>query len=212
MDSKPNAATIGMWVHEELHQRHQQPGSHHQTEPVIEDRPDDPSTTRAVMRHLDVCPGQDGARYLGGELDLRWFNRGKLVLLTGRVDALWEHDNGLIEVRDYKTGSAAAHHERADDPAIEVYALLAAVQYPGRPIRVTYEFLGDRTDDNERLHSIDVTVDLLRAARHRIERTAEMIRKEQQFAATPDARQCPRCPYQERCVAYRTSSNPSGTA
>jgi CRISPR/Cas system-associated exonuclease Cas4 (RecB family) len=202
-DGSPNGATVGLWVHEELEARHAAPETHHNEEPVIKDRPDDASAARAVHRHLDLCPGQDGARYLGGELDLRWFHPGKSVLLTGRVDALWQHDDGVIEVRDYKTGRT---EDLAADVAVEIYALLAAAHYPGKSLRITYEFLGDRVEEeSQRTQSVEVTRALLLQAKNRVDRIADDIRREQSFPATPNALHCRQCPYRQHCHAAQLS-------
>jgi CRISPR/Cas system-associated exonuclease Cas4 (RecB family) len=201
-ENASRASSIGLWVHEELDQRHRVPAVHHQLDPVQQDRPDDPAAARAIRRHLEVCPGQDGARYLGGELDLRWFHPGKAILLTGRIDALWEHDDGVIEVRDYKTGRPSSSIQ--DDVGVEMYAFLAAAHHPGRRLRISYEFLGDHQvpEDSDRVVSVEVTPDLLRTAQQRIEWTAGQIRKEQTFPASPSALLCRSCPFRRSCLAH----------
>jgi RecB family exonuclease len=195
-----SAATVGSYVHEELHARHANPALHQQATPVRDDQPPLAVVDRAVQRHLELCPGQDGATYLGGELDLRWFIPGKLVLVNGRVDALWQHDDGILEVRDYKTGSAL--HELDNDIGALMYALLAAANHPGRPIRVSYEYLGNEPEAvADRLVSLDVTKQHLLLARHRLDSAVEQIRKEQQFLPTPDVHTCKWCPYASNCDA-----------
>ncbi len=198
-----SASTIGSYVHEELHARHRTPGVHHQTAQVCTEQPPIPAVSRAVQRHLDLCPGQDGAEYLGGELDMRWFIPGKATLVNGRVDALWRHSDGTIEVRDYKTGAPV--NDLADDTGALIYAILVAARYPGTPIRITYEYLGNEPEAlNDRLVSLEVTRQHLVAARQRIDTAITRIRTEQNFPPTPSEHVCKWCPFRTNCDAART--------
>jgi RecB family exonuclease len=195
-----SAATVGSYVHEELHARHEDPQLHQQTTPLCTDQPPLPVVDRAVQRHLALCPGQDGATYLGGEQDLRWFIPGKLVLVNGRIDALWQHDDGTIEVRDYKTGSALRNLD--NDTGALIYALLVAANFPGRRIQVSYEYLGNEPESvADRVVTLDITKQHLLAARQRLDAAIEQIRREQQFSPTPDAQSCRWCPYTAHCDA-----------
>ena len=67
-------------------------------------------------------------------------------MATGRLDAVWQH-NGLLEVRDYKTGSVVTERV-ADDPRARLQAWLAApiAERLGLKLRIRYEHLapGDR--------------------------------------------------------------------
>lgn len=199
-----SAATIGSYVHEELHARHQTPSAHHQSAALCTDQPPIQAVSRAVQRHLDLCPGQDGATYVAGELDLRWYLPGKATMVNGRIDALWEHDDGTIEVRDYKTGSP--HASLDDETGALIYAVLVAAHYPGRKIRITYEYLGNEPElVKDRLVSLDVERKHLVAGKDRIEQAIGRIRQEQQFAPSPDENVCRHCPYQTNCdVAIRS--------
>ncbi len=198
-----SASTIGSYVHEELHARHSNPGTHHQTNQVCAEQPPIPAVSRAVQRHLDLCPGQDGAEYVGGEIDLRWFIPGKATLVNGRIDALWRHPDGTVEVRDYKTGAPIA--ELGEDVGALIYAILVAAHYPGSPIRVTYEYLGNEPEAaNDRLVSLDVTRQHLAAARQRIDTAIARIRTEQQFPPTPTEHVCKWCPFRTNCDAARS--------
>jgi CRISPR/Cas system-associated exonuclease Cas4 (RecB family) len=200
-----SAAAVGMWVHSELHARHENPGRH--GDPGIVGEEVSTSDTRilqAVAHHHERCPGSDGATYLGGERNLRWLITRKSILLTGRVDALWLHDDGVVEVRDYKTGSPSSALE--DDEGALVYALLAAANFPGRRVRITYEYLGVRSrrevtelNPDSRLLSLYVTPQLLRHAMQLVDDTASSIRKEQVFTATPTTTGCRSCPYRLNC-------------
>ena len=195
-----SAATVGSYVHEELNVRHNDPSLHHQKEAALPDRPPIPAVDKAVQRHLDLCPGQDGAQYLGGEVDLRWFIPGKATLINGRIDALWQHGDGTIEVRDYKTGSPLT--DLSDDIGALIYAILVAAHYPGASIRVTYEYLGNEPEAIvDRLVSLDVTRSHLHTARQRIDTAINRIRSEQAFAPSPSEHRCRWCPFQRNCDA-----------
>jgi hypothetical protein len=195
-----SAATVGSYVHEELRLRHEQPSVHQQSTSICSDQPPLAAVHSAVQRHLTLCPGQDGAIYLGGEMDLRWFIARKLVLVNGRVDALWQPDDGTIAVRDYKTGSPLS--DLSDDIGALIYALLAAANYPGKRLRVSYEYLGSEpASSGDRVVSLDVTKQHLNFARHRLDQAVEHIRKEQQFLPTPQPHSCRWCPYATNCDA-----------
>ena len=73
-----------------------------------------------------------------------------MFMATGRLDAVWQHD-GLLEVRDYKTGSVVTDRI-ADDPRARLQAWLAApiALRLGLQVRVRYEHLAaEILDDPE---------------------------------------------------------------
>jgi PD-(D/E)XK nuclease superfamily len=203
--SDSSAAAVGMWVHAELHARHDMPGRHEDVGIVGEDvSTSDTRILQAVGHHQQRCPGSDGATYLGGERNLRWLITRKNILVTGRVDALWRHDDGVIEVRDYKTGTPSPSLD--DDEGALVYALLAAANYPGRRVRITYEYLGTRSrpdvtaqHPDARLLSLDVTREVLQRAMKLVDDTATLIRREQTFSAAPTEIGCRNCPFRANC-------------
>ena len=195
------ASGYGMQAHNELFLRHETPGRHDDL-PVIEAGPYDELVASAVRKHRNICPGQDGHEYLGGEIDLKWFLSLKLVLLTGRVDAVWRRDDGTIEVHDYKTGPVVEDID--NDEGTLIYALLAAATYPGSPLRIVYEYLGGE-------HPVEVgvavTTDHLRRAQSLILATAEQIRREQLFPPSPHLTHCRSCPYRNACPDAVVSAN-----
>ncbi len=204
-----SAATVGSYVHEELRARHDDPSLHAQTTAVCTDQPPLAVVDRAVQRHLQLCPGQDGATYLGGEVDLRWFLPGKAAFVNGRIDALWQHDDGTIEVRDYKTGERrdGASPDLSNDTGALLYALLVAANYPGRRIRVSYDYLGNEPEHaDQRVASLDVERHHLRATRDLIDAAVQQIRKEQQFPPNPQQQVCRWCPYRPNCDAAHKES------
>ena len=73
-----------------------------------------------------------------------------MFMATGRLDAVWQHD-GLLEVRDYKTGSVVTERV-ADDPRARLQAWLAApiADRLGLQLRIRYEHLAaEIVDDPE---------------------------------------------------------------
>jgi hypothetical protein len=201
-----SASSIGLYVHEELHVRHQTPALHHSPEMARSDQPPIPAVMRAVMTHLDLCPGQEGARYIDGEVDLRWFLAGKAALINGRIDALWQHEDGTVEVRDYKTGTPT--NDLSDDTGALIYALLVAAHHPRVPVRITYEYLGNEPEQqSERLLTLEVTSDDLQRGRSRIESAINRIRTEQDFPPSPSDSVCRWCPFRARCDAAAPNSS-----
>ena len=205
-ESSPgDAAELGLAAHAELFARHADMARHDSPGIVSEHVPNDPWIIGRVAAHGEVCPLED-AEYLGGELDMRWLNRRKAVLVTGRVDALWRHRDGTVEVRDYKTGRGASRVEDlADDLGALVYLLLGAAVPGTRRVRVTYELLGEET---ARVVSLDASPTLIADAISLVETTADRIRRERNFAATPSASMCGRCSYRSLCPKAASADEP----
>lgn len=101
-----------------------------------------------VARHARRCPAHvDGQAH---EVDRVRFHRQPppMFLASARIDAVWVHD-GLLDVRDYKTGSR--RYERlADDPATRVQAWVMARDAKRRGLRlhIRYEYLQPEIDDD----------------------------------------------------------------
>jgi CRISPR/Cas system-associated exonuclease Cas4 (RecB family) len=195
-------AQLGSAVHAELFARHEDMHTHDSSEPVDGSLGLTPTALAMVRRHRSLCPAnsmnhEHGAEpvYLGGERDLHWLIIRRAVLVTGRIDALWRHADGTIEVRDYKTG--ACPESLVEDIGAQIYLLLAA-NLPERPtkIRVTYESLGR---DEPQAISIEANRAILANATRLVTEHAEHIRKERTFPAYPSATACGTCPYQHLC-------------
>jgi CRISPR/Cas system-associated exonuclease Cas4 (RecB family) len=195
-------AQLGSAVHAELFARHENMHTHDSSEPVDESLGLTPTALSMVRRHRELCPSNPNNHtsggepvYLGGERDLHWLIIRRAVLVTGRIDALWRHSDGMIEVRDYKTGACPETLE--DDIGAQIYLLLAAnlPEHPTR-IRVTYESLGR---DEPQAVSIDANLTILATAVRLVTEHAEHIRKERTFPAYPSITACATCPYQHLC-------------
>ena len=150
-----------------------------------------------LARHADRCPSP--ARAHGHELErVRVARGGPVWIATGRLDAVWEHD-GILDVRDYKTGMPR-DGSLADDVRARVQAWLAAPLADGLRLRVRYEHLGvdagadpvEFEPDAEDLQQIEAevsaTVELIRDAAAR-----------RDFPGVADAELCRTCAYRSIC-------------
>jgi RecB family exonuclease len=195
-DTDSDASVLGHAVHRELFERHLRPESHDADGVIADDVPMDSFITSRVAAHNTLCPHTISGEvtYLGGEVDLRWLVRSKNMLVVGRADALWRHTDGMLELRDYKTGQCPDTLD-TDFPAL-VYLLLAAT-HPSRPksVRVSYERLGP----NPSLVALDATAELLRQTIENLKNLADQIRRERNFGATPSEASCSSCPYSGIC-------------
>jgi hypothetical protein len=143
----------GQLLHALLQRVHERGDCHDHrfvTELVESNVPGEPGAWLAAMaRHADRCPR--GATAVGHEMELTRFQRrpGPMLLVTGRIDAVWEHD-GLLDARDYKSGPPATQRV-ADDLQARVQAWLLEPEAArrGLRLRLRYEHLGDDGDDPE---------------------------------------------------------------
>ncbi len=195
-----DAAELGLAVHAELHARHRDMARHDNHAIVSQDVPHDPWILGRIAAHGQICP-RDEADYLGGELDLRWLDRRKAVLVTGRIDALWRHEDTTLEIRDYKTGRGTSRLEDLEDDLAALVYLLLGTTHRGaarkvRVVRVAYELLGEPV---ARVLQLDADPVRIADAIELVESTADRVRKERNFTATPSASVCGRCTYREVC-------------
>jgi RecB family exonuclease len=191
------AGATGSAVHAELRARHN-PGTdhpHHDAEmPIDETIALDDQAMSLVRAHNVLCP-RDEATYVGGEVDLSWLIPRKSVLVTGRVDALWQFPDGTLEVRDYKTGGCP--ESLGTDIGAAIYLLLA-LNLPSKPqrIRIVYESLRGEAPKTIQLTA---TTDDVRAAYTNVMNMAEHIRRERTFPALPNTLNCRSCGYRAMC-------------
>ncbi len=206
-DDATGAADRGRRVHAELHARHAHPQRHDEAAAVDPEASGEAWIVDRALGHGALCP-RGTARYIGGEVEARWFIARKALLVTGRFDAVWEHADGTLDVHDYKTGSCP--QTLAGDETAAIYLLLAAASFgrPGQPVRVTYESLGGETPRSVHL---DADVTRLRAAYEGLLDVAHHIRQERRFPATHDAAQCAGCAFRHECPHAATLGDaPSG--
>jgi CRISPR/Cas system-associated exonuclease Cas4 (RecB family) len=147
-------------------------------------------------RHSRRCPS--GAVGVAHALTLaELISSGpQAVMLTARVDAIWEHD-GILDCRDYKTGPPRFDRV-ADDIGAQAQAAvlspLAAMR--GVQLRLRYEHLCEGDVEDPEYWEPDE--DDVEEARDRFSAIAEEIATSD-FAGVADPTECRRCPYWKAC-------------
>ncbi len=153
-----------------------------------------------VARHAQRCPSP--AEHSRHELELARFHRlpAPMFMATGRLDALWQHD-GLLEVRDYKTGSVVTERI-VDDPRARLQVWLAEpiAQRLGLQLRIRYEHLAAEVGDDPEPFEPDA--DDLAAIDEELRTTAAAIHAaaiEHSFPGVTEADVCRFCRYRSIC-------------
>jgi hypothetical protein len=102
-----------------------------------------------VARHAQRCPSSATERDLH-EQEFARFHRlpPPMFMATARIDAIWVHD-GLLDVRDYKTGRRWTDRV-ADVPAahVQAFTLAERARARGLRLRIRYEYLQTEIDDD----------------------------------------------------------------
>ncbi|GEM_PF-4984291 len=186
------AASLGKLTHRELEQRHERWDAHDGVALLSEPPAHHAQAVEAHVRaHLALCPAEDDARYHGGERVLATRLHDLQVVVLAIVDAVWEHPDGVIELRDYKTGAGAPTPDQ--DAAALVHALLGRTHWPDRQLRVTYERLADEPTTAE----LAVTGDTIDAALSALTAHVAALR-EGRWEARPGTH-CQWCDYRRSC-------------
>ena len=108
----------------------------------------------------EVLSKPDHAKTLFVEKSMR-LDLGPFVLI-GRIDRLDEHDDGTIEIIDYKSGRGkVSDDEVAADLAMGCYQLMVKAQYPDRPVKATIKAIRAGVEGSSMLS--DVELDQLRS-------------------------------------------------
>src|SRR5207247_170037 len=113
--------------------------------------------------------------------------------LSGRIDRVDRHPDGMYEVIDYKTGSARRATELQRDLQLGVYALAAREVFRFSPLKLSYYYL----ETSERV-TVDKPAERLEEDRQTIVRVADGIRAEP-FPAKPDRMKCSACAFKLLC-------------
>jgi hypothetical protein len=149
-----------------------------------------------LNRHAIRCP--PGASPVAHEVTLaELVSVGpQAVMLTARLDSLWEHD-GILDCRDYKTGPSRSDR-LSDQIAPQIQALVAAPLAKARGLRLQlrYEQLAEGDDDDPEIWEPDQ--DDLVGARNRVSAIADEIASSD-FAGVADPVECRSCPYWRAC-------------
>ena len=75
------------------------------------------------------------------ELPFALRRNGRIV--RGRIDAVYETDDGGLEIVDFKTGRRFERKDEADQLELYGDALRALGLDGGKPVTLTYAFLGE---------------------------------------------------------------------
>jgi RecB family exonuclease len=109
--------------------------------------------------------------------------RGRSIEFRGTIDRVDRHEDGTLEVIDYKSGTARRYRNRGDQPVgrgrqlqLPVYALAARARFGEGAVRATYRFIGEQYEEVEfgldedgtaRFeHSLDVLVGAIDSGRY----------------------------------------------
>jgi hypothetical protein len=199
----------GLLVHDMLEQIHKQGSCRdaaHITNVLQASSADTPQMREFVERHARRCPSE--FERAAHEVDRVRFHREPkpMFLATARIDAVWIHD-GLLDVRDYKTG--ARHVDRlADDHAARVQAWILArdAQRTGYKLQLRYEYLQPEVDDDpEPWQPGD---DDLEAIDDELRSTVNAMWEQEEWTGIGAADVCSTCRYRSICRDSVAASEP----
>ncbi len=195
------AGDHGQFVHEMLRMIHQT-GTCHDATHVSDllDAHGVPETGRVrdeIAAHARNCP--IAATSLGHERTVVRFHRppGRVFLVSARIDALWSHD-GVLDVRDYKTG--ALHLPRvADDPQARLQAWVLAPEAEGRGLRLRlqYEYLSNNVADDP--DPFEPDADEIDAIGIELDQVVTAMWSTDDFMGVADQETCGICRYRSIC-------------
>jgi hypothetical protein len=146
--------------------------------------------------HARRCPL--GAASYGHEITrVRLHSRAPSFVASARIDAAWIHD-GLLDVRDYKTGGA--WHERvADDPRarLQAWVMAPVAEELGLQLRLRYEHLAAEIVDDPEEWEPDA--DDLAEIGDTLARAVHAMRAEAEWHGVADRDVCRTCRYRSIC-------------
>jgi len=149
-----------------------------------------------LERHRLRCP-DDAARGHHEVERFRYHHRSPVFLARARLDAVWVRP-GLLDVRDYKTGSR--YYDRvADDPGarVQAWVLWPRAQRQGIALQLSYEQLAPDVDEDP--EPFAVTDDEIAAIDDELEATVGAMRNEREWAGETDELVCRFCEYRSIC-------------
>ena len=205
------AARLGNLVHDLLRYLHGLGDCHDQSlvATTLENHGVDDNATVSSMlaNHAVRCPSPAPA--LGHEVEVvRLSRRGPVWIGSGRLDAVWVHD-GILDVRDYKTGRAR-DGSLAEDSRARLQAWLAQPLAPDLQVRVRYEHLADDGATDPVEYEPDAE-DLARVEAD-ISATVELIRhaaSREEFVGVSETETCRTCSYRSICPDSAVTGEPT---
>jgi hypothetical protein len=146
--------------------------------------------------HARRCP--IGAESYGHEITrVRLHSRRPSFVASARIDAAWIHD-GLLDVRDYKTGGAATDRVADDRRArLQAWVMAEVARDLGLRLRLRYEQLAaEIVDDPEEWEPDDDDLDAISAE---LVEVVEAMRAESVWSGIADPGVCGYCRYRSVC-------------
>ncbi len=203
-----DGANHGLFLHQLLHHVHRH-GSCHDADHVRDTlgaHGADARTADEVTRHAQRCPID--AEAVGHEVEWARAHRGPPVFVaTARLDAVWAHD-GLLDVRDYKSGRVATH-AIAEDRGARLQAWVAAPQAAARGLRLRlrYEHLATEVVDDP--DPWEPTEDELAVIEGELVATVSAMRVERDFSGVADELVCRHCGFRAVCDDSAVTTEPT---
>jgi PD-(D/E)XK nuclease superfamily len=197
--SDPDAGTAhGLLLHRLLRFVHEQGscGDAGHVAEVLAGHGADARTGDEIRRHAARCPV--GADDIGHELEwVRANARPPVFVATARFDAVWAHD-GLLDVRDYKSGRLAPFPLHEDRRArLQAWVAAPQAEQRGLRLRLRYEHLAAEVGDDPDAWEPDA--DDLAAVEDELLRTVGEMRAERDWRGVADRTICEQCRYRSIC-------------
>jgi hypothetical protein len=195
-DSTPGVH--GQQVHDLLRLLHQQGpcGDPARIDDLVAAHGASPRVHAEISDHARRCP-IDATTYGHEVTRVRLHSRSPSFVASARIDAAWIHD-GLLDVRDYKTGGS--FHERvAEDTRarLQAWVMAPVAEVLGLRLRLRYEHLAaEIVDDPEPWEPDPEDLDAVGA--ELIALVAGM-RTETEWAGVADPGTCRTCRYRSIC-------------
>ncbi|MSO18607.1 MAG: PD-(D/E)XK nuclease family protein [Acidimicrobiia bacterium] len=152
-----------------------------------------------VLRHAERCPVT--AESFGHELALARYSPAQpathAFLATAQLDAVWIHD-GILDARDYKTGSRRTLRV-ADDPRawVQAWVLGSIAQQKELRLQLRYEHLATEIDEDPEFWELDE--EELNATEERLRSEIIKIRETDSWAGVNEPTACRFCRYRSIC-------------
>jgi hypothetical protein len=203
-----DGASHGLLLHRLLHLVHRTGSCHDaaHVDDVLGAHGADVRTRDEVRRHAERCPLD--AEAVGHEVEWARAHPGPPVFLaTARFDAVWAHD-GILDVRDYKSGRVAEHpvHE---DPQAQLQAWVAAPQAVARGLRLRLRYEHLATEVLEDPDPWEPTDDDLAGVEVKLTSVVAAMLAERTFAGVDDPAVCAHCGYRSICDESAAPGVPS---
>ena len=156
--------------------------------------------------HARRCP--IGAQSYGHEVTrARLHSKRPSFVASARIDAAWIHD-GLLDVRDYKTGGASTERVADDRRArLQAWVMAPVADARGLRLRIRYEQLAVEIDDDPEDWEPDD--DDLHAIGGELVALVTEMREETAWAGIADPGTCKYCRYRSICPASAAPGLPA---